>query len=71
MTDLRLARLPDRIPVKLTILVSPELHRNLGEYAAAYEETYGKAEPISEIVPAMLAAFLESDRAFARRRRPG
>ncbi|WP_312844739.1 DUF2274 domain-containing protein [Sphingomonas koreensis] len=28
--------------------------------------TYGVAEPVAELVPAMLQAFLESDRAFMR-----
>lgn len=71
MGQLRLGRLPDRTPVKLTINLSPELHRRLGDYAAAYEQAYGDAEPLTELVPAMLASFLESDRAFARVRRQG
>ena len=35
MVELRLAKLPDRTPVKLSIHVSPELHRALADYAAA------------------------------------
>ena len=69
MADLKLARLPDRVPVKLTIAVSPELNRALGDYARAYEETYGQAESPADLVPAMLESFLASDRAFARMRR--
>ena len=69
MPGIKLERLPDRTPVKMTILVSPELHSALGDYAAAYEAAYGQAEPLTELVPAMLAGFLESDRAFARQRR--
>lgn len=69
MAELRLARLPDRTPVKLAITISPDLHQRLGDYAAAYAETYGKEEPVTELVPAMLAAFLDSDREFAKRRR--
>ena len=65
---LKLARIPDRTPVKLTILVPPELNEALAEYAAAYQEAYGAAEPVAEIVPAMLASFIESDREFARAR---
>ena len=68
MADLKLPRLPDRIPVKLTISVSPELHGALVEYAALYAEAYGREEPIVELVPAMLTAFLESDRGFMRSR---
>ena len=68
MTGIRLAKLPDRTPVKLTISVMPELHQRLVEYSKAYHDAYGVQEQISELVPAMLAAFLESDRSFARRR---
>lgn len=67
---LKLPKLPDRVPVKLTVAISPELNQALAVYAALYEEEYGQGEPISELIPAMLASFLEGDRAFARRRRP-
>lgn len=69
MSDLRLKQLPDRNPVKLTITISPDLNRALADYATAYEAAYGQAEPVSELVPAMLAGFLETDRAFIRSRR--
>ena len=69
MGELRLAKLPDRRPVKLSIHVSPELHRALTEYAGAYEQAYGQPEPLTELIPAMLASFLESDRGFARQRK--
>ena len=66
---LKLARIPDRTPVKLTIALAPELNQALGEYAEIYRETYGEAQPVQDLVPAMLASVLESDKAFARRRR--
>ena len=69
MAGLRLARLPDRTPVKLTISVSPELNQALADYAELYRETYGQADPVQELIPAMLASFLEGDRTFVRRRR--
>ena len=69
MAGLRLAKLPDRTPVKLTISVSPELNQALVDYAELYRETYGQAEPVQDLIPAMLASFLEGDRAFVRRRR--
>ena len=69
MSSIKLQRLPDRNPVKLTIALSPELNRALGDYAVAYEATYGRAEAVAELIPAMLAAFLESDRGFVRARR--
>lgn len=69
MAELRLGKLPDRTPVKLTISVPPDLHAALAAYAALYAETYGAEEQVSELVPAMLASFLESDRAFQRNRK--
>ena len=65
---LKLARIPDRTPVKLTILVPPELNEALSDYAAAYQAAYGAGAPIAELVPAMLASFIESDREFMRTR---
>lgn len=67
MVELKLPKLPDRTPVKLTISVMPELLRRLQEYAGAYTEAYGQEEPVTELIPAMLAAFLDGDRGFARR----
>jgi hypothetical protein len=71
MGELRLAKVPDRTPVKIVIHVSPDLHQALNDYAELYRESYGQAEPLQELVPAMLASFLDSDRAFARRRKEG
>ena len=69
MAALKLERLPDRTSVKITVVISPELNRALGDYAEAYEAAYGQAEPVAELIPAILSAFLESDREFARARR--
>ena len=69
MGDLKLGRLPDRTPVKLTIHVSPELGQALSDYADLYRERYGAAEPIAGLAAAMLEAFVEADRGFARWRK--
>lgn len=68
MADLKLGKLPDRTPVKLAITITPDLQSALQAYAAIYAQTYGVEEPIAELVPAMLAAFLEADRGFTRAR---
>ncbi|QJU60161.1 DUF2274 domain-containing protein [Sphingomonas sp. AP4-R1] len=68
MTNLKLPPLPDRTPIKLSISVLPDLHQALTEYASLYASTYGRDEPIGELIPAMLTAFLDSDRAFTRGR---
>jgi hypothetical protein len=69
MPELKLAKLPDRTPVKLTITVQPDLAQGLREYAAVYRATYGEAESVEELVPFMLASFLEGDRGFAKARK--
>ena len=68
MPDLKLGRLPDRTPIKLSIAVLPDLHQMLIDYTAAYTEAYGKDEAVTDLIPAMLTAFLESDRSFVRAR---
>lgn len=69
MADLKLPRLPDRTPVKLVIHVSPQLHADLARYSEAYEAAYGKPESVADLVPFMLASFLDGDPAFRRARR--
>ena len=69
MPDIRLPRIPDRKPVKLVVQILPELESALNDYAAAYENAYGKKESIADLVPHMLDCFLDSDRGFARVRR--
>jgi len=68
MAELKLGRLPDRTPVKLAITITPDLQSSLQAYAAIYTETYGVKEPVADLIPAMLTAFLESDRNFVRAR---
>jgi len=68
MPELKLAKLPDRTPIKLAITVTPDLHAALTEYVAVYKQTYGQEDPLAELVPHMLAAFLASDRGFAKAR---
>ncbi|WP_313039823.1 DUF2274 domain-containing protein [Sphingobium yanoikuyae] len=68
MVDIKLARLPDRTPAKLAITITPDLQSALNDYAAIYAQAYGREEPVTELIPAMLTAFLESDRSFARAR---
>jgi hypothetical protein len=69
MPELKLAKLPDRKPVKITITVSPELNLALRQYAGLYRAAYGEAEAIAVLIPFMLGNFLESDRGFAKARK--
>jgi len=69
MGEIRLQKLPDRTSVRLTIILAPDLHRRLQDYATAYAKTYQVEEPLTELIPAILASFLDSDREFNRRSR--
>jgi len=69
MANLKLGKLPDRTPSKITISVSADLNQALSDYAALYRQTYGESETVAELIPFMLAGFLEGDRAFAKARK--
>jgi len=71
MPELKLAKLPDRTPVKLTITVSPELSRALQNYAQLYQQEYGEEETVVELIPFMLREFLNGDRKFVKEIRKG
>ena len=66
---LKLTQLPDRIPVKLTITLNPDLKKALDDYAALYARTYGDEEPVAELVPFMLESFLKADTGFKKGRK--
>jgi hypothetical protein len=66
MAEIKLGRLPDRTPVKLTITLGAELHQTLKEYADLYQATYGTAEQVVDLIPFMLEAFVQTDKGFNR-----
>ena len=43
---IKLSKLPKRTPVKMNIILNPETHKAMVDYARIYEETYG-----CEVVP--------------------
>ncbi|MER9145638.1 DUF2274 domain-containing protein [Mesorhizobium sp. M0871] len=71
MANLKLGKLPDRTPSKITITVGADLSQALNDYAALYRQTYGESETVAELIPFMLVGFLEGDRAFAKARKEG
>lgn len=68
MPDIKLAKLPDRKPVKLVVEILPDLEQALADYADVYATAYGQREKPGDLVPYMLWSFLESDRGFMRSR---
>lgn len=69
MPELRLAKLPDRTPVRITVTVPAALNQALSQYAEMYRAAYGQSESVPELIPFMLDAFLMSDRGFAKARK--
>lgn len=70
MTKLKLGPIIDDKPVKVTIELPAQLHRDLAAYAAALGREQGQTigDPTKLIAP-MLERFIATDRGFARARR--
>jgi hypothetical protein len=66
MAELKLAKLPDRTPVKITLTISPDLNKGLSSYAELYRQTYGTSESVADLIPFMLDGFLKADRNFVK-----
>jgi hypothetical protein len=66
MKKMRLSKLPDRVPVKLTITLAPDLAARLRSYADLYAEIYATREEPADLVPYMFDTFLKADVAFRR-----
>lgn len=66
MPDLRLGRLPNRTPAKLTLTLWNELDEHLRLYAQLHSAQTGVEVSAADIAPQMLADYIEGDREFAR-----
>jgi hypothetical protein len=71
VTTLKLSKIPDDRPVKITIELPAAVHRDLVAYAQVLARTTGEntpPEPARLIAP-MLQRFMATDRVFAKARR--
>ena len=70
MAKLKLGAIEDDKPVKLTVELPAEVHRDLVAYAEALARDVSKEsiEP-AKLIPPMLRRFMSTDRAFAKVRR--
>lgn len=66
---LRIAKLPDLTPVKLTVSLEPEVHQMLEDYARIYGDSYGETVKPAELIPSMITGFLATDNGFKRARK--
>lgn len=68
MTELKIREIPDEKPVKMTVALPPDIHRDLVAYAALLSGNDGATDPARLVAP-MLRQFMMSDKGFARARR--
>jgi hypothetical protein len=66
---LKLSEIPDDKPVKLTIELPAPVHRDLVAYSEVLARETGKSVEVVKLIPAMLARFMSTDRAFLKARR--
>jgi hypothetical protein len=66
---LRIGKLPDLTPVKMTVSLDREVHELLEDYARIYGESYGEAVKPADLVPFMVSGFLATDNGFKRARK--
>ena len=69
MEKLKLSAIPDDKPVKLTIELPAAVHRDLVAYSEVLGRETGKSVEVVKLIPAMLARFMSTDRAFLKARR--
>ena len=69
MTKLKLGAIPDDKPVKLSIELPADVHRDLVAYADALASETGQKNEPAKLVAPMLARFMATDRGFAKVRK--
>lgn len=68
MTKLKLGAIPDDKPVKLTVDLPADVHRDLAAYAEALAAQTGQQLDPARLVAPMLARFMATDRGFTKAR---
>lgn len=66
LPERNLSKLPVQTPLKLTLVTTPDLHRDLSDDAKAYRDTHGHQEAVADFEPSVLQASPGNDRGFAR-----
>lgn len=69
MSALKIGKLPDTTPVKLSVSVPPDLQADLENYAAVYADAYGENAKVTDLIPSMLSSFMASDSNFKKARK--
>ncbi|WP_299404789.1 DUF2274 domain-containing protein [uncultured Roseobacter sp.] len=69
MTKLKLSDIHDDKPVKLSIELPAQIHRDLAAYAKLLGQQSGRTLEPAKLVAPMLERFMKTDRGFAKLRR--
>lgn len=69
MTKLKLSAIPDDKPVRLTVALPADVHRDLVDYAAVLSRQTGQKSEPAQLVAPMIARFMATDRGFVTARR--
>lgn len=66
---LRIEKLANLKPIKLSVSFDSETYRMLEDYADIYEENYGESIKVSSLIPLMVISFLSIDVGFKKSRK--
>ena len=69
MTKLKLGAIPDDKPVKLSVELPANVHRDLCDYAVVLSQQTGQDLEPGRLVAPMLDRFMSTDRGFATARK--
>lgn len=64
MSKLKLAGLQDDTPVKVTVELPADVHRDLQTYARILAEAEGQSFQSQQLIGPMLSRFMATDRSF-------
>jgi hypothetical protein len=67
--NLKIGPVADRAAVKLAVLLHPDAHDALADYALIHAREFGREIPLADLAALMIERFLQSDVAFKRARK--
>ncbi|OAN70172.1 small protein [Jannaschia sp. EhC01] len=69
MTKLKLSAIPDDKPVKLSVELPADVHRDLTDYARVLGNQIDQELEPAQLIAPMIARFIATDRGFAKARK--
>lgn len=66
---LKIGPIVERASVRLAVVLPPNTHDALTDYARIHAQAFGKELPLADLAALMIERFLQSDAAFRRARK--